>query len=414
MTSVFNSFNRNSNRTLRAIEALESFHWTGRIASIVFFLILTKSLSAADLTKQDFHYLYDPYSAVGLKHKMTRNNGIYTLYFKLSLKNPIKANSIFEIKLAAQSDYKSKNEDILNARLIDQDSSRRLMLLKYQFEIPEGHNVMYARFLINSTYYYYDIPVNSGVKFPCSQLVPMTNNGWPFFENYLNEGTLINLDRKAFAFQYKDQFSTSKPPMAAPGDSRSNVITIDTTFHADSFAAERERVLTYLQTDSTSNSGCSVLTVSSYYPKLRRVDDLGKAMIYLCKNSEYQKIQNSADVKKAFDRFWVGIIPSQDRARAVIKRYFSHITMANELFSSYKEGWRTDRGMIVTIFGNPRGVKRTDEEEIWSYVIQGKKQNFTFAKVPNLFVQHHYVLVRDKDLSKVWFNEIAKWRKANM
>ena len=370
---------------------------------------------ALDLTRQDFRYLYDPYSPVGVKHKMSAANNKYTLYFKIDLKNPLRKENPFTVDIQVQNGYRDKDEFMITKRLIKKDSVRKLLLLKYELEIPAEYDLMYARFLINNVYYYYDIPVNSGLPFPSSETIPLKENGWPYFNNFIAENSDINFETESFVYQYNDQFGIAQPPIVSGIEPKSGTIKIDSSFQSRKFTARGEGVLSFVQTDSSSNAGCSFLTVSPYYPKLRRVDDISEPLFYLfTKKEEFDAIKSAKNKKKAIDRFWMSIILSQDRARSVIKRYFTHVTHANELFTNYKEGWRTDQGMIYIIYGYPREVHRNGEEETWTYTINGKKQNFNFAKVPNLFVQHHHVLMRDKDLSKAWINAVGTWRKGNM
>lgn len=391
------------------------FQQTKQVFGLMMLLVfLSINANALDLTKQDFNYLYDPYSPVRIRHKITQSGSDFTLYIMLNLKNPLRPENAFVIDILAQNGYKDKKEIVLDTDLVKRDSTRRLILFKYEFNVEPQYDLLVGSFLINNVYYYYDIPVNGGLEFPLPQVVPLKENGWPYFDYYIKKGNTLNFDREVYTFQYDDQFGTARPPMSSSGEPKPNTIRIDTSFRANMYETERERVLSFVQTDSSSNSGCSFLTVSPYFPKFRRVDDLAKTVLYLCKTEEYDAIQNAKEKKKAFDRFWISVIVSPDRARSVLKRYYHNVTLANSLFTDYKEGWRTDRGMILIIYGYPKEVTRTDEEEIWTYSINGKKQNFNFAKVPNLFVQHHYVLVRDKDLSKVWLNEVGKWRKGNM
>lgn len=382
---------------------------------IILLTLFYAKTSAFDLTKQDFKYLYDPYSPVGIKHKMSVDNNKYTIYLKIALKNPLRKENLFTIDIQAQNGYRAKNEIAITKELIKKDSVRKLMLLKYELEIPTEYNLMFVKFLINNVYYYYDIPINSGLPFPSSEAIPLKENNWPYFDNFIAEDSNINFETKSYVYQYNDQFGIAQPPIVSGIEPKSGTIKIDSSFQSRKFTTQGDGVLSFVQTDSSSNAGCSFLTVSPYYPKLRRVDDISEPLFYLfTKKEEFDKIKSAKDKKKAVDRFWMSIIISQDRARSVIKRYFTHVTHANKLFTNYKEGWRTDQGMIYIIYGYPREVHRNGEQETWTYTINGKKQNFNFAKVPNLFVQHHHVLMRDKDLSKAWINAVGTWRKGNM
>lgn len=408
--SVWHSFS-----TLGYIIPSIRFGLTKKSALLMTLLLFSWfGVQAIDLTKQDFRYLYDPYSPVGIKHKLTQTNNDFTLYIMLTLKNPLRQEYFFDIDILAQQGYKDKGDVVIDTELIKQDSTRKLILLKYQFKVDEKYDLLVGNFLINSINYYYDIPIHSGLKFPTPEIVPLKKNGWPYFDNYIVQGNTVGFGQMAYTFQYNDQFGTSMPPMSSDPEPSSNTIKIDSSFVSTSFTPDKERKLFFNQTDSSNNAGCSFISVSPYYPKLRRIDDLAKSILYLCKKEEYERIQYASDTKKEFDRFWISLVNSPDRARSILKRYFTHVTHANTFFTNYKEGWRTDRGMIYIIYGNPKEVIRSDDKEIWTYTINGKKQNFNFAKVPNLFVQHHYVLIRDKDLSKVWLNEVGIWRKGNM
>ena len=56
-----------------------------------------------------------------------------------------------------------------------------------------------------------------------------------------------------------------------------------------------------------------------------------------------------------------------DKARELIRIYYTRILYSNYYFTSYKEGWRTERGMIYTIYGPPDKVYKTSDGESWGY-----------------------------------------------
>ena len=120
------------------------------------------------------------------------------------------------------------------------------------------------------------------------------------------------------------------------------------------------------------------------------------------------------DQKKAFSDFWINLLKSKTLASKSIQLYYQRVKEANTYFSNHKIGWKTDQGMIYILFGPPEEVERKENEEIWSYGTFEGKIKFTFAKLPNLFVQHHYQLERKKSLSKHWFNAVQKWRRGNI
>ena len=87
-----------------------------------------------------------------------------------------------------------------------------------------------------------------------------------------------------------------------------------------------------------------------------------------------------------------------ERAREVIKAYYNRVQNANEFFTSYDEGWKTDRGIIYIIYGPPNVAKKYGYSETWIYGEENsyKSINFNFVKVLNHFSDNDYVLIRSE------------------
>jgi GWxTD domain-containing protein len=110
------------------------------------------------------------------------------------------------------------------------------------------------------------------------------------------------------------------------------------------------------------------------------VIDLDKAiaqMIYIASPQELSKIKDAAtdDEKlRFFLEFWKKKDPSpNNEENEVFDEYFRRVNYANENFSNYNEGWKTDRGMVYIILGSPNNIDRHPFEydskpyEIWEY-----------------------------------------------
>jgi hypothetical protein len=108
----------------------------------------------------------------------------------------------------------------------------------------------------------------------------------------------------------------------------------------------------------------------------------------------------------------LSITGTPERARIFMRNYFRRVEQANVLFSSYKEGWKTDRGIIYIIFGPPEEVFLVGNREVWEYNNVYYKGRFTFVKSPTIFDPENFVLIRDKNYSDNWYSMIDLWRKA--
>ena len=137
---------------------------------------------------------------------------------------------------------------------------------------------------------------------------------------------------------------------------------------------------------------------------------------YFSTRNEWDKLNASENSKKEFDDYWMKVTKSEQKARRIIKQYFDQVMLANNYFTNYKEGWKTDKGMIFIIFGNPDEVYRNKEGELWIYKKDDnfQKMRFSFAKVPNIFTDNQYTLLRSNSYQNNWFKAVQLWRRGTL
>ena len=78
-------------------------------------------------------------------------------------------------------------------------------------------------------------------------------------------------------------------------------------------------------------------------------------------------LRSAVKPKAALDDFWIKCGGNVDKARELIRIYYTRVLYSNYYFTSYKEGWRSERGMIYIIYGPPDKVYKTSEGESWGY-----------------------------------------------
>ncbi len=165
--------------------------------------------------------------------------------------------------------------------------------------------------------------------------------------------------------------------------------------------------------DTSSQGGITLFRFHDYYPDIRRPELMAPALRYLTSNKEFEKLMNAPDIKQAVDSFWIETAGSKERAKELIENYYARVVDANRFFTSHKEGWKTDRGMIYIIFGKPSQVYRRTDIETWIYGEQGNRvyQTFDFIRAINPFTVNDYELQRDPDYKAQWYNAILYWRQ---
>jgi len=152
------------------------------------------------------------------------------------------------------------------------------------------------------------------------------------------------------------------------------------------------------------------------YPKITKVEQMIDPIRYISTSSEYKKVNQAVNSKVAIDNFWLNLGKNQDRAKKLIKEYYSRVEKANQFFTSYKEGWKTDRGIIFIVYGSPTTIYKDLGKETWIY---GEENNilsikFEFFKIKNPRSDNDYRMVRNKDYKNNWYRAVDQWRQAKI
>ncbi len=208
---------------------------------------------------------------------------------------------------------------------------------------------------------------------------------------------------------------SSKPPVVLSYYSDSVIIPAkeeDGYYH---FSLSRSGMY-HIQYDTLTKNGYTVFKFNAGYPAITASTQLIAALRYLTTTEEFNKLTNASDKKEAIDRFWIDISGSKERARFLIKTFYSRMKNANQFFTSYLEGWKTDRGMIYLVFGPPKTVYKTSEAEYWDYgFFKGYGSlNFSFRKIANPFTDNDFLLMRSASYEPVWYMAVDQWRQGRI
>lgn len=194
----------------------------------------------------------------------------------------------------------------------------------------------------------------------------------------------------------------------------------DSTFYLyksnfSSFSIKRPGIF-YFQTDTQLLSGLAITCFDDDFPKVTRTEQLIEATRYLTTRKEYGHLMTTENKKAELDALWLAIGGSPDRARGLIRAYYNRVQDANRVFTSYMEGWKTDRGMIFIILGEPLSIYRDDETEQWTYTgLPGFPDLlFIFRKMNNPFTNNDYALIRQPVYENVWYLAVDQWRQGRV
>lgn len=109
-------------------------------------------------------------------------------------------------------------------------------------------------------------------------------------------------------------------------------------------------------------------------------------MVYIASPNELDKIKDAKTKKEKLKRYleyWKKKDPTPTTDdNPVLDEYYRRVSYANEKFTHYIDGWKTDRGMVYIILGPPNNVDRHPYElnskpyETWEYYTLNR--SFTF------------------------------------
>lgn len=156
---------------------------------------------------------------------------------------------------------------------------------------------------------------------------------------------------------------------------------------------------------------------STNYPAIKTARELARPLAYLMNDNEYEdlmSISNSDSLKDAIDRFWLKNIGNKTKAQSVLQMYYQRVVEANKQFSNFKEGWKTDPGMMYVLFGPPWYIDRRFDQMQWSYAYSrvDPEKNFVFFRPEmksEFFPFDHYILQRHQYYFNTQYQQRRLW-----
>jgi GWxTD domain-containing protein len=335
----------------------------------------------------------------------------------------------YEFSYAVLSGYQEPISTQNLIRLTRQDLTRETDF-HYYFEkrvvIPESQETAIALLKARDTRqgddYFYHLDLISPFVFGHPNFWAYYGDNIPFDQNFILKDQSVEFKGRGpvmlYSFNYPIRFDVPLPPMEIRPAPVPREVQVD--FEGD-FLLNTLKTFTkegyyFIQSDTNSTQGMLIKAVHEAYPKVHDYDEMMEMVAYISTRNEHEALKAAEDKKKALDQYWYGMLKDEEAARKVIREYFKQIEFANILFTDFKEGWKTDRGMVYTVMGPPNEVFFRPNGEIWSYLIanSNSKITFTFARVKNILTPNYYILNRSRALQPEWFKSITAWRNGQM
>ena len=247
------------------------------------------------------------------------------------------------------------------------------------------------------------------------------------FRNYFykNEELAIIYSQKPGAIvkgkNYQTVFPISPPPFSLESPTPfdfDNYYDLEVNFENDTihFQSDGSGIFHFGINDDKRYSGLTLFQYSDDFPEVNTTEEMLDPLRFLTSRKEFSKMRKYQDHKKAVDQFWLSTTSDPEKAKKLVQGFYNRVEAANYYYSSFKEGWKTDRGIIFIVFGPPSLVYRSLTGESWTYGEQSsyKSLTFTFTKVNNPFTNNDYVLQRSTVYKNSWYRAIDSWRQGKV
>lgn len=229
-------------------------------------------------------------------------------------------------------------------------------------------------------------------------------------EDSSNTRMLVKFYTRNFATPLPPFVEQSRPPFDYNPDS---------TFYMElkngktAYFAPEQTGFYFFQPDTSLLKGPSLFRMNSGFPKVTQHSQMRDALQYITTAKEFQQLKLYKIPKVAVDSFWIANTGREDLATEFIRKYYSRFETANKLYTSYTDGWKTDRGMIYIVVGKPTQVFRSFEQEVWIYSDYDDPSalKFYFNKANNPFTNNDYVLARNPYYKTSWYQNVQLWRR---
>jgi GWxTD domain-containing protein len=382
---------------------------------LLFLLFSSFGVLGQPLRDINFRYLYSDDDHFSFHLNPVRQGANWKVFYELTLKDTLQEDlGRFDIRWETRTSLGDKTGEPLAAEAIEKRSEGKSRLSgtvtvsgNKELSIINANVIDKSR---NRSWLFYSF---LEPKYPQDRFIVVNNV--PQSRRYIKTDSQVSvqIDSPSVVSYYNDNFPAASPAYAESLGRVSKAMKVDSTFTispSQSFTADKPG-LYLVQTDTMHEHGIA-FRAEKYYPRLATVESLADPLIYITARQEFERLKVAKNEKKAFDKVILSITGDKERAKNLMRSYFRRVEMANQFFTSYKEGWKTDRGMIYIIFGIPDEVYKFNDREVWSYKNDQFKSKFEFMKSPSLFDPENMVLIRDKSYRDLTFEVIDLWRNA--
>jgi len=332
-----------------------------------------------------------------------------------------KYHLVYRVTSGYESNYKQLGDTIHPSERLAPSINPLVLVVKIPKSEKDRLFELHIKERFSQEDYVFDLPIHQNSESGNYKTCLFAGRGRiPVFENFIQVGDTVvvrslNYQSTDSSFEFHP-FNTSiaLPPMAAiPTSGHDFTESFQVNVPLNEPAVFKQAGYYFMEVKGMKNQGFGFMVTPRFYPIVSTPAELIDPMVYISTREERKNLIEATNQKLALDQFWLKINVQKDQSRKLIRSYFENVEEANFLFASHKAGWKTDRGMVYAIYGQPPLVYKNWDSEMWQYdkSVVGENTVFYFTRHPVEKNPNIWELKRYNEYDRVWYGVVELWRK---
>ena len=307
---------------------------------------------------------------------------------------------------------------------IKQEHVGRRFLSQIPFKAENGKRYqlrVLARDLLRKDFNLKFIEIDKTTPYSEQNFNLLNEQNIPYFNNVMAPGIVYKIQHRNTSYDtlFVDYYINSTPlpsPTFATSSNEMQYTKPDSTYiigyKPDLLLTFNYEGLYHFRFDTNYTQGLTLVNFGGNFPKIKTPAEMVDPLAYITTSAVYKKLLAEDNMKLTVDNFWLEIGKTTGRARELIRIYYNRVYFANYYFSTFKPGWKTDRGMIYIVYGPPQNMQKTANSETWIYYSKGASStiNLTFEYKPTSFSLENFVLRRSESQDWHWREAVDAWQ----
>tara|TARA_R110001592_G_scaffold63060_1_gene192991 strand:- start:1843 stop:2997 length:1155 start_codon:yes stop_codon:yes gene_type:complete len=382
------------------------------------------------MSSADVSFLYNQDHEFLIDHRLAQDGNRVKVYVRFILNSGVVKISDYEIQYDIRDSYIDERH-VNSATRLDSASliatGFREFIYSFEFEKTPDQSLIVVEVnnMLRNRKFLIDIPIEKSENAQNQPfLIFEAQRNVPYFSRFINldqSVRLVNVFGNDGKYQIQGVVNNQAVAIPTFDEGRiqaSSKIEIDTLY--GSIEGEIIKFSTpgyYVINDSKEPSNeMGVLVTDPFYPYFGQFEKMVEPLIFISTNDEFKNLRTARDARTAFEDFVTTRISNGGRiAQDFVKYYYRRVRKSAHLFTSNKDGWKTDRGMVYQIYGNPLQVFRNEKQELWVFSApNGGRIRFNFEIVSeenNLLIHR---LIRENKFKDSWVDAVTSWRSGKV